>query len=126
MRKSPSGGSGSCSRLRGRRVRRSASWTRCSPSSVRSSATATPAPQLGFSPKTTRSSYRDQGGGPVSDLPALAVEITKHLRQHFPAEQERDRQVFALAEEAGEVQEAYLLWLHGGPSSDVEAELADV
>jgi NTP pyrophosphatase (non-canonical NTP hydrolase) len=60
------------------------------------------------------------------DYVDLAVEITKNLRAHFPDSDERIRQVLAIAEEAGEVQEAYLLWLRGGPQGDVAAELADV
>ena len=59
-------------------------------------------------------------------LSALAVEITTHLRAHFPDSDERIRQVLALAEEAGEAQEAYLLSLSGGPRNAVAAELADV
>lgn len=63
----------------------------------------------------------------MSDLQDLAVEITKHLRQHFPDSDERTRQVLALAEEAGEAQEAYLAvtW-HTGDWAEAAAELADV
>lgn len=63
----------------------------------------------------------------MSDLKDLAVEITMHLREHFPDSDEQTRQVLALAEEAGEFAEAYLAvtW-HTGGWGDAAAELADV
>lgn len=63
-------------------------------------------------------------------LPALGAFIAAKLREHFPAEDERDRQVLALAEEAGEFVGAYRraagMARRTGTWDDVEAELADV
>jgi NTP pyrophosphatase (non-canonical NTP hydrolase) len=63
-------------------------------------------------------------------LPALGAFIAAKLREHFPAATERDRQVLALAEEAGEFVGAYRraagMARRTGTWDDVEAELADV
>ena len=65
-----------------------------------------------------------------ADLAALAEVIVSALREHFPAEGERERNVLALAEEAGEYVGAYRRWAgmarRPGPWADVESELADV
>lgn len=64
------------------------------------------------------------------DLEAVGHDIALRLREHFPAAEEKDRQVFALAEEAGEFVKAYRRWRgmarKSGPWTDVESELADV
>jgi NTP pyrophosphatase (non-canonical NTP hydrolase) len=64
------------------------------------------------------------------DLRIIAREIAFQLRQHFPEDQEWNRQVFALAEETGEFVGAYRRWAgmarRTGSWDDVEAELADV
>jgi NTP pyrophosphatase (non-canonical NTP hydrolase) len=66
----------------------------------------------------------------VTDLPAAAVDIVNHLRQHFPADQEKPRQVLALAEEVGEFVGAARRHLgmarRTGTFDDMAAELADV
>jgi NTP pyrophosphatase (non-canonical NTP hydrolase) len=66
----------------------------------------------------------------MSDLADFAATVIKHLREHFPAEGEMDRQVLALAEEAGEFTGAYRRWSgqarRTGTFGDMAAELADV
>ncbi|MUN38720.1 hypothetical protein [Actinomadura litoris] len=56
--------------------------------------------------------------------------VAEHIRKHFPVEEERHRQVLALAEEAGEFVGAYRRWAgmarRTGDFSDVQDELADV
>ncbi|MGK5554863.1 MazG nucleotide pyrophosphohydrolase domain-containing protein [Actinomadura kijaniata] len=65
-----------------------------------------------------------------TDLSALGAAIAERLRAHFPAGNERDRQVMALAEEVGEFVGAYRRWSGNarrtGPFDDVRDELADV
>ncbi len=62
----------------------------------------------------------------------LAERITGHLREHFPSDPgtERDRQVFALLEETGELIGAYRRWSgqarRTGTATELHAELADV
>lgn len=64
------------------------------------------------------------------DLPRLGAFLAERLREHFPRETERERQVLALAEEAGEFVGAYRraagMARRTGDWSEVEAELADV
>lgn len=66
------------------------------------------------------------------ELPDLAGTILGALREHFPApvEQQRDRQVLALAEEVGEFVGAYRRWSgaarRAGSWAEVADELADV
>lgn len=66
----------------------------------------------------------------MSDLKDLAVEITQHLREHFPDTDLAVQQVLCLAEEAGEFVGAYRRWAgmarRQGSWADVRAELADV
>lgn len=66
----------------------------------------------------------------MSDLQALAVEITQRLREHFPDTDLAQQQVLCLAEEAGEFVGAYRRWAgmarRSGPWEDVQAELSDV
>jgi NTP pyrophosphatase (non-canonical NTP hydrolase) len=63
-------------------------------------------------------------------LPTLGAFIAAKLREHFPAATERERQVLALAEEAGEFVGAYRraadMARRTGTWDDVEDELADV
>lgn len=65
-----------------------------------------------------------------SDLTALGASFAERLREHFPADNERDRQVLALAEEVGEFVGAYRRWSgnarRAGSFDDVRDELADV
>jgi len=67
---------------------------------------------------------------PPRDLPALGAFLADQLRAHFPREAERDRQVLALAEEAGEFVGAYRraagMARRTGTWDQIEAELADV
>lgn len=62
----------------------------------------------------------------------LAERITGHLREHFPSDPpaERERQVFALLEEVGELTGAYRRWSgqarRTGTVTELHAELADV
>ncbi|MFI0453709.1 hypothetical protein [Actinomadura sp. 6N118] len=66
----------------------------------------------------------------LAELGELAVALVERFRAHFPVETERERQVLALAEEAGELVGAYRraagMARRSGPWSEVEAELADV
>lgn len=66
-----------------------------------------------------------------ADLPVMAARVAEQLRAHgFPAEQAVQRQVLALAEEAGEFVGAYRRATgqarRTGTVADVHAELADV
>ncbi|MCP2340193.1 hypothetical protein [Actinomadura rupiterrae] len=60
----------------------------------------------------------------------LGQQIATEMRKHFPVQDERDRQILALAEEAGEFVAAYRRWTgrarRTGPFTDVIDELADV
>ncbi|WUI03098.1 hypothetical protein OHR68_15230 [Spirillospora sp. NBC_00431] len=64
------------------------------------------------------------------NLADLAAVVAGHIRRHFPAEEERHRQVLALAEEVGEFVGAYRRWAgmarRTGGFDDVRDELADV
>ena len=64
------------------------------------------------------------------DIREFAAIVAKRLREHFPADEERIRQDFALAEEAGEFIGAYRrakgMARRRGSWDDVAAELADV
>ncbi|GAA1534892.1 hypothetical protein GCM10009678_16550 [Actinomadura kijaniata] len=61
---------------------------------------------------------------------ALGAVIAERLRAHFPPDNERDRQVMALAEEVGEFVGAYRRWSGNarrtGSFDEVRDELADV
>ncbi|WP_242884096.1 MazG nucleotide pyrophosphohydrolase domain-containing protein [Actinomadura litoris] len=63
-------------------------------------------------------------------LADLAAVVAENIRQHFPADEERHRQVLVLAEEAGEFVGAYRRWAgmarRAGDFADVQDELADV
>ncbi|WP_192808906.1 MazG nucleotide pyrophosphohydrolase domain-containing protein [Actinomadura montaniterrae] len=65
-----------------------------------------------------------------ANLTDLAAVVAENIRQHFPAEEERHRQVLALAEEVGEFVGAYRRWAgmarRTGDFSDIQEELADV
>ncbi|WP_067831114.1 MazG nucleotide pyrophosphohydrolase domain-containing protein [Actinomadura kijaniata] len=68
---------------------------------------------------------------PIPTAPSdLGAVIAERLRAHFPADNERDRQVMALAEEVGEFVGAYRRWSGNarrtGSFDDVRDELADV
>jgi NTP pyrophosphatase (non-canonical NTP hydrolase) len=65
------------------------------------------------------------------NLPEMAAQVAKQLRAHgFPAAGAVQRQVLALAEEAGEFVGAYRRWSgqarRTGTAADMRAELADV
>ncbi|WP_242903689.1 MazG nucleotide pyrophosphohydrolase domain-containing protein [Actinomadura terrae] len=64
------------------------------------------------------------------DLAALGAVVAENIRQHFPAAEERHRQVLTLAEEVGELVGAYRRWAgmarRTGDFADVQDELADV
>jgi NTP pyrophosphatase (non-canonical NTP hydrolase) len=63
-------------------------------------------------------------------LAGFADVALRNIRTHFPAEGERERQVFALIEEVGEVVGAYRRWAglarRTGSFEDMANELADV
>lgn len=67
---------------------------------------------------------------PPTDHSQLGAFLAERLREHFPAETERERQVLALAEEAGEFVGAFRraagMARRTGRRDDVAAELADV
>ncbi|MBO2456583.1 MazG nucleotide pyrophosphohydrolase domain-containing protein [Actinomadura violacea] len=73
---------------------------------------------------------RPAGETVPADLTGLAAVVAENIRRHFPAEEERHRQVLALAEEVGEFVGAYRRWAgmarRTGDFSDVREELADV
>lgn len=60
------------------------------------------------------------------DVATFAAIAAERLRENFGTRTLPLQQVLCLAEEAGEVQDAYLLWRDGGAIDDLAAEIADV